>query len=72
MTFWEMESNLSGQLIPFLCQAYTGWCSHTSAYAEVCIEARGAHGWAFAGSFPAACGHSIQQHACCIGRYESP
>ena len=34
-------SDLSGWLIPFLCQAYAGWYSHTSAYAEVCNEARG-------------------------------
>ena len=38
-----MGSNLSGWLTPFLCQAYTGSCSHTSAYAEACTEAWGCH-----------------------------
>ena len=55
---WEATC---GQLAPNPCQAYTGWCSHTSAYAEACIEAgMETHGWAFAGLFPGACGHSLQ------------
>ena len=36
---WQMGSDLSSWLTPFLCQAYTGWCSDTSAYA--CTEAGG-------------------------------
>ena len=36
-------SNLSIWLTPILCQSYTGWCSHTSAYAEACAEAGGCH-----------------------------
>ena len=50
------------------CQAYTGWCSHTSACTEASSEAWGELcGWAFAGSFPEACGHSA--HACHRCRY---
>ena len=29
----------------------------------------GLHGWAFAGSFPVACGWFVQLHACHIGMY---
>ena len=36
-------SDLSDQLIPFPCQAYIGWYSHTSAYAEACAEVGGCH-----------------------------
>ena len=67
LSYWNGEgiacrrgSDLSSWLIPFPCQAYTGWYSHTSAYAEACTEVGvGQHGWAFAGLFSAVCGDSI-------------
>ena len=50
-TLWKLgmgresgrESNLSGWLVPCLCQAYTGWYSHTSACTEASAEVGEGH-----------------------------
>ena len=58
-------SNLGGWLSPFLYRACIEWCSCTCRRAY--IEVRGElHGWAFAGSFQVAYGHSVQSHTCHI------
>ena len=64
--------DLGGYLIPFLYQACIEWYSHIFACGGACIEDGGEpHGWAFAGSFPVACGHSVQLYACHIGMCET-
>ena len=66
-TLFGRGSDLGSQLTPFLYQACIEWCSNTSACGEACAEVRvRLHGWAFAGSFPAAYGHIVQLQACHI------
>ena len=64
---WRKGSNWGGQPAPHLYWVLYWRCSHIFECRVACtVDGLGLCEWAFAGSFPAVCGHFVWWHACCM------